>query len=185
LPPGEVGELIVRGPAVTREYVTTLEANPLHKIPDVTGPWHRMGDVGYLDGDDRFWFCGRKSHRVQAGQQTMFTVPCEAVVNAHPRVFRSALVGVGLPGQRRPVLVVELWPESAVRSAKDRQQLLAELWDLVQGNRMTRDVRQILLHRGLPVDRRHNTKILREQLAGWAAQQLGTGLDVEVGSVKA
>ena len=63
LPTGEIGELIVRGPVVTTEYVTRTDCNPLHKIVDPSGFWHRLGDVGYLDGE-RFWFCGRKSHRV-------------------------------------------------------------------------------------------------------------------------
>ncbi len=56
LPPGEIGELIVRGPVVTTEYVTRREANALAKIRDAAtadGPaetfWHRMGDCGYLD----------------------------------------------------------------------------------------------------------------------------------------
>ena len=61
LPQGEVGELIVRGPVVTREYVTRVEANTQHKIRDGDGFWHRMGDVGYLDEKERVWFCGRKT----------------------------------------------------------------------------------------------------------------------------
>ena len=66
---GEIGELIVRGPVVTMEYVARPEANANAKIrdrnessngdPDYRGFWHRMGDVGYLDEHDRFWFCGR------------------------------------------------------------------------------------------------------------------------------
>ena len=57
-----------------------------------------MGDLGYLDGDGRLWFCGRKSHRVETAAGTLFTIPCEAVFNAHPDVYRTALVGVnGVP----------------------------------------------------------------------------------------
>ena len=46
LPPGEIGELIVRGEVVTREYVTRTDANALHKIRDGETIWHRIGDVG-------------------------------------------------------------------------------------------------------------------------------------------
>ena len=70
---GEIGELIVRGPVVTTEYVTQTEANAFHKITDGDSFWHRMGDVGYLDEQDRFWFCGRKSHRVRTAAGTMYT----------------------------------------------------------------------------------------------------------------
>jgi acyl-CoA synthetase (AMP-forming)/AMP-acid ligase II len=40
----------------------------------------------------------------------MFTIPCEAIFNNHPRVFRSALVGVGPKGRQRPVICIELEP---------------------------------------------------------------------------
>ena len=62
-----------------------------------------MGDVGYLDGDNRFWFCGRKSHRVTTTQGPLFTIPCESIYNNHPAVFRSALVGVGPRDRQEPV----------------------------------------------------------------------------------
>ncbi|MCR4415526.1 MAG: fatty acid CoA ligase family protein, partial [Thermoguttaceae bacterium] len=54
LPPGQIGELVVRGPVVTRRYVTRTEANALGKIADGPTVWHRLGDVGYLDARGRF-----------------------------------------------------------------------------------------------------------------------------------
>ena len=80
---------------MTREYVTRTEANALAKIADGPRVWHRMGDVGYLDEQGRFWFCGRMAHRVQTAAGPMFTIPCEAIFNQHPAIYRSALVGVG------------------------------------------------------------------------------------------
>ena len=41
----------------------------------------------------------------------MFTVPCEAVFNEHPAVYRSALVGIGDVGAQLPVIIVETWPD--------------------------------------------------------------------------
>ena len=72
------------------------DATKLAKIHDLkTGEvMHRMGDVGYLDDRGRLWFCGRKSHRVVTRGVTLYTIPCEAVFNTHPKVLRSALVGV-------------------------------------------------------------------------------------------
>ena len=89
LVPGEIGELIVRGPVVTSHYVTHEKETRLHKIKDGSGFWHRMGDVGYFDQTGRFWFCGRKSHRVQLAQKTLFTIPTEALINLHPRISVS------------------------------------------------------------------------------------------------
>ncbi|MHB0959881.1 MAG: fatty acid CoA ligase family protein [Pirellulaceae bacterium] len=169
LPAGEIGELLVRGAVVTSQYVTRVEANALHKIPDGKGFWHRMGDVGYLDVHDRFWFCGRKSQRVRTRHGTMFTIPCEAIINGHAAVYRSALVGVGPPGSQVPVMVVETWPNQRPRTAAARQELVRQLQELAARNALTRHVEQILIHPSLPVDIRHNAKIFREKLAVWAA----------------
>ncbi|MCH5373537.1 MAG: AMP-binding protein, partial [Planctomycetes bacterium] len=132
LPRGEIGEIIVKGPVVTSEYVTRTEANAEHKIQDGGDVWHRIGDVGYLDDQDRFWFCGRKSHRVLTDQGPMYSVPCEAILNGHEAVYRSALVGVGPAGRQRPVFVVEPWPEYFPLSAQARQKLLEELLALAR-----------------------------------------------------
>ncbi len=172
LPVGEIGELIVRGPVVTTEYVTRTEANAQHKIREKDGFWHRMGDVGYLDPDDRFWFCGRKAHRVTTQQETMYTIMCEGVFNEHPVVYRSALVGIGQAGRQEPVLVVETWPNKRPDSAADKQQLVSELREIAQQYDHTRAIDQFLLHPSLPVDIRHNAKIFREKLAVWAAREL-------------
>ena len=172
VPQGEVGELMVTGPVVTREYVTRVEANALHKVADGESVWHRMGDVGYLDDQDRFWFCGRKSHRVQTTGGTLFTIPCEAIFNNHPHVYRSALVGVGQPGSQTPVIVLETWPEHFPNIEKAKTRLLTELQQLAAGNKLTESIGQFLIHKSLPVDIRHNSKIFREKLADWASEKL-------------
>lgn len=172
LPTGQIGELIVQGPVVTQQYVTRCEANALHKIRDGQTFWHRMGDLGYLDDRDRFWFCGRKSHRVRTVQGEMYTVPCEAIFNQHPQVYRSALVGIGPVGHQRPVIVVEPWPERRPRSAADRRALCEALRGLAQAHPHTQAIQDFLIHPAMPVDIRHNAKIFREQLAVWAAKKL-------------
>ena len=169
MPVGEIGELIVRGPVVTREYVTRLDANALHKIADGDGFWHRMGDVGYLDESGRFWFCGRKSHRVQTATGTLFTEPCEAIFNQHKAIYRSALVGIGPAGKQMPAIVAEPWPE---QWAGDQDRLIAELRELAQANELTRSVDRFFLMESLPVDIRHNAKIFREKLVPWVTAML-------------
>jgi acyl-CoA synthetase (AMP-forming)/AMP-acid ligase II len=179
LPPGEIGELIVRGDVVTTEYVTRTDCNPLHKIRDGERFWHRLGDVGYLeivsanravsnaaDTTTRFWFCGRKSHRVITPRGTLFTIPCEAIFNVHPWVYRSALVGVGERGNQRPIVFLEAWPEHRPQALKAKDRLYQELRDLARRYSHTREIADFVLVRSsLPVDIRHNAKIFREQLA--------------------
>ncbi|MBA2389692.1 MAG: AMP-binding protein [Geodermatophilaceae bacterium] len=164
---GEVGEIVVRGPNVTTSYADQPAATAAAKTQWGDRLAHRMGDLGYLDGSGRLWFCGRKAHRVLTAAGPMFTVPCEQVFNAHPEVFRSALVGVGPPGRQRPVLCVELEP-----AADPRPALTAELLVLGAGHEHTAAINTVLFHRGFPVDIRHNAKIDRVALAGWAARRL-------------
>ncbi len=170
---GEVGELIVRGPQVTRRYVTGSGSNAMAKIADPEGPWHRLGDLGYMDAEDRFWVCGRVGHRVQTAAGPMDTLRCEAIFNRHPAVRRSALVGVGPAGRQTPVVVVEAAGPLGSRAA--RRRLFEELRELARGNHLTDAIDQFLCRRKLPVDVRHNAKISREQLARWAARRLPAG----------
>ena len=168
----DIGELIVSGPVVTDQYVTRTEANAEHKISDGDRFWHRMGDVGYFDDQGRFWFCGRKGHRVQTEQGTLFTVPCEAIINNHPAVYRSALVGIGQAGRETPAIVVEPHAEHWPQSEDQKQQLLDEVRQIAQQHWQTDKIQHFLLRRSLPVDIRHNSKIFREQLRPWAAEKL-------------
>jgi acyl-CoA synthetase (AMP-forming)/AMP-acid ligase II len=174
LPPGEIGELIVRGAVVTREYVTRVESNALAKIADGTTVWHRMGDVGYFDDRARFWYCGRLSHRVLTTQGPLYSEQCEAIFNNHPAVFRSALVGTGPAGQARPVVIVEPRPGKQPLTAAAERALFAELRTLAREQPLTAQIASFLWHSSFPVDVRHNAKIFREKLAVWAGEKLGT-----------
>jgi len=166
---GEIGEIVVKGPQVTREYYNAADHTALAKIADGKAVRHRMGDLGYFDDQGRLWFCGRKSQRVRTAQGTLFTVPCESVFNTHPEVFRTALVGVGEEGAEVPVLCVEL-EGSVGRSQHDR--IRSELLDLGAGFEHTKGIRTVLFHPAFPVDIRHNAKIGRGALAAWAAPQV-------------
>jgi acyl-CoA synthetase (AMP-forming)/AMP-acid ligase II len=173
--PGTIGEICVTGGTVTPGYYERPEHDALSKIRDASQPhgfWHRMGDVGYLDEQGRIWFCGRKSHRVVQGERTHFTVPCEAIFNNHPEVYRSALVGLGRSGDAKPAIVVEL-EGGKVPNGTDAKRLTDELLELGRANPLTDMIEDVLFHPGFPVDKRHNAKIHRGELAEWAGRQLG------------
>ena len=168
---GEVGEIVVRGANVSPSYLDESK-NVTAKIECADGSrWHRMGDVGYLDSDGRLWMCGRKAHRVEVGSATLFSVPCEEIFNRHPDVHRAALVPALGAASVEPLLCVEpkagAWPASADRRERFARELLA------LGERShppTRLIRRVYFKRRFPMDRRHNSKILREQLAAWVAK---------------
>jgi olefin beta-lactone synthetase len=186
---GEIGEIIVRGPCVTRAYDDThseraKEANAKAKISDGSAPegfWHRMGDCGYFDAQGRLWFCGRKAHRVETKHGTLHSIPVEAVaeelrsgrtgdpaVSGSGSFSRAAFVGLGPRGQQVGVVIFEV--------AGDKPQLAPD-WEAttlvaLKQRIGTEGLHAAMLHFGpLPVDRRHNAKLEREQLAVWAAKQ--------------
>lgn len=170
VPAGEIGEIAVKGELVSRGYFENPQADALAKIPDEVGFWHRMGDLGWMDAKGRIWFCGRKSHRVVTAAGTLYSVPCESIFNTHPRVRRSALVGVGPAEARLPVICIELAQEDG---GGDPKAVEPELLELAAANEITRSIRMILFHPSFPVDIRHNSKIFREQLAVWAEKKVG------------
>ncbi|MEM8669958.1 MAG: fatty acid CoA ligase family protein [Planctomycetota bacterium] len=172
---GKIGELMVTGPMVTRQYVVRSDQNAFHKVQDGDRVWHRMGDVGYLDNRDRFWFCGRKAHRVTMGERTLYSVPCEAIFNAHPAAYRSALVPRGKRPNQTPVMIVEPLPEHRPTDDAGNEKLIAELKDLAKRNPLTRRIEEVMVWpEPLPVDIRHNSKIFREQLAKAIEVQSGS-----------
>jgi acyl-CoA synthetase (AMP-forming)/AMP-acid ligase II len=191
LPDGEIGEIIVTGPTVTKAYDALPEATALAKIqtanarrqtnPELAGNseaagvsapsgavWHRMGDAGYLDAVGRLWFCGRLAERVETAAGVLYTEPCEQVFRRHPSVARCALIGLGARGAQTAAIVVQPKGELA-----DAAALARELRSLAQAEPHTAGITRFFFHSSLPVDVRHNAKIHRLTLARWAAGQQG------------
>ncbi len=162
--PGEIGEILVRSPHISAAYLDDVQSTRKNKI----GTWHRLGDAGYLDDAGRLWVVGRVSQRVRGPRGALFSLACEAIFDAHPKVRRSGLVGVAGGARELPVVCVEVTPRHA---HADRAALRDELLDLAAKHDVTRDVRDVLFIHRLPVDPRHNSKIERPTLARWAAAQ--------------
>jgi len=167
----QIGEIIVRGDVVTKAYENNQEETMLAKISDRDTFWHRMGDVGYIDDEKRLWFCGRRAHRVQTKDKTHFTICSEAIVNEHPEVYRSALVGVS-PGRdgEKQIAIMIIEPHNLKKINRDK--ILQEVRELAGASELTKDIKHFLIHKSFPVDIRHNAKIFREKLAVWAQKKM-------------
>ncbi|WP_222565436.1 olefin beta-lactone synthetase [Novilysobacter antarcticus] len=184
---GQVGEITVAGPTATDRYFNRDAQTRSAKIREQiavssrsttsngSAPTaseervvHRMGDLGYLDARGRLWFCGRKSHRVETAAGPLYTEQVEPVFNTHPRVRRTALVGVGTFGAQQPVLCVELAPGVHRR---EWPAIERDLREMARTCPSLAAIQRFALHPGFPVDIRHNAKIGREKLALWAARQ--------------
>ena len=171
---GQVGEITVAGPSATDSYFNRDAQTALAKIRETLPDGsersvHRMGDLGWCDGEGRLWFCGRKSQRVVVDDlTTLCTEQVEPVFNTHPSVLRSALVGIGAKGMQTPVLVYELKPGVTA----DVAEVNDELRHIGEGFVHTAKVKAFLRYpKPFPVDIRHNAKIGRETLAAWAVKQ--------------
>jgi olefin beta-lactone synthetase len=167
----EIGEIVVSGDTVSREYLSRPEATAASKVSEGGRVWHRMGDMGYLDADGQLYFCGRRVHVVATPDRVFHSVPVENVFNRHPQVSRTALIGV----DGVPALVVE--PRSRSLGPDARRQLAAELRAIGASDPVTAPIRRFYFHQSFPVDARHNAKIFRDRLATWAATQEAIEVD--------
>ena len=170
-PAREIGEIVVSGDTVSREYLCRPEATAASKVSEGGRFWHRMGDMGYLDTDGQLYFCGRRVHVVATADRVFHSVPVENVFNRHPQVNRTALIGV----DGEPALVVE--PRSRSLTPDARRRLAAELRAIGAGDPVTSPIRRFYFHHSFPVDARHNAKIFRDRLAIWAATQEAIEVD--------
>ncbi len=169
LPPMETGELIVSGPNVSPRYFQDPASTAKNKTYDEQGAtWHRLGDVGMKDAAGRLWVMGRAGHGVRSRHGLLLPMRAESLLDSHPQVRRSGLVGVPDGEHQRPIACVELRP-GVTPSAELEGELLA----LLRGQAHSQHVEQVLFSPGLPVDPRHNAKIERPRLAAWAQEQLG------------
>jgi long-chain acyl-CoA synthetase len=98
VPPGEVGELAVRGPHVTIGYW----AGPGRITDAPKEGWLHTGDLMRQDEKGDLWFVSRKKHLIVRGGSKISPVEVERVLMAHPAVRNAAVIGVPDPdlGQR-------------------------------------------------------------------------------------
>ncbi|MFQ6075291.1 MAG: long-chain fatty acid--CoA ligase [Candidatus Bathyarchaeia archaeon] len=93
LPPGEVGELVVRGPQVMRGYWNDPEGT--ERV--LRGGWLHTGDLARMDGDGYFYIVGRKMDLIARSGQMIGPKEVEEAIASHPAVEEVAVVGVPDP----------------------------------------------------------------------------------------
>jgi olefin beta-lactone synthetase len=153
---GEIGELVVTGEHVCRDYYRNPGAVRETKIadPDTGAVWHRMGDTGSFDALGRFWLAGRVHSTIRRGGALVHPQLVEqAALGDDPRLRRAAAVGLpdGELGERVVLAVETCTAKTAAEIAGEIAARVAAAGLPVDGILLTREP--------LPVDPRHNSKI--------------------------
>jgi acyl-CoA synthetase (AMP-forming)/AMP-acid ligase II len=90
VPRGQVGELWIRGPGLMLGYYRAPELTAEVMKP---GGWYATGDLGRLDADGALFLAGRAKDLVIHSGFNVYPLEVEAVINTHPSVRLSAVVG--------------------------------------------------------------------------------------------
>ena len=115
LPPGERGEIVVRGPLVTPGYYK----NPAATAEASRHGWHHTGDVGYLDEENYLYIVDRLKDMIISGGFNVYSAEVEQALLAHPAVLDCGVIG--LPDEKwgeRVTAVLQLRPGHEVTPAE-------------------------------------------------------------------
>lgn len=89
LPPGEVGELLVKGPSVVKGYLNRPEAT----TEAIADGWLHTGDTAFIDEEGYVFLQGRMKEMVIVGGENVYPVEVENVLTRHPAVAEVAVIG--------------------------------------------------------------------------------------------
>jgi acyl-CoA synthetase (AMP-forming)/AMP-acid ligase II len=145
VPPGTVGEVCVRGPAVMLGYHHDGSGEAASGAAGAAaGRLVRTGDLGFVDTDGYLHLVGRKREMIIRGGENLFPSEIEAVIASHPAVGECAVVGI-------PDTVMTEVPVAFVVPVPQAALTVAELEEFA-GSRLSRLKRPVAyeLVEGLP-----------------------------------
>ena len=93
--PGEKGEIVIKNPGVFKGYLNRPEAT----AETLRDGWVYTGDIGSVDEDGYLFFHGRIKEMIKSSGYSVFPEDVEAMLNEHPGILQSAVIGV--PDEKR------------------------------------------------------------------------------------
>ncbi|MEX0666634.1 MAG: AMP-binding protein [Acidimicrobiia bacterium] len=93
LPPGEVGEIVVRGPTAMVGYLHRPEVNAHRQ----RGGWHHTFDLGRREADGSLTFIGPMTTMIKSGVENIYPAEVEAAITQHAAVAEVCVIGVPDP----------------------------------------------------------------------------------------
>jgi long-chain acyl-CoA synthetase len=91
LPPGQQGELCIRGTCLTNGYLNKPEATK--EAFDVEG-WFHSGDIAYMDAEGYAYIVDRKKDMINVGGEKVFPSEVEDMMLSHPKIKDLVIVGI-------------------------------------------------------------------------------------------
>lgn len=168
--PGCVGEILVSGEHVLKQYVDNPNANAENKIKRVVGiddhqlaVWHRTGDTGFIDSLGRLWLTGRVNDVLLLNGEAVQPYPIEQALDNVAGVSRAALIAVN--DAVHVFVQLEQTLKSIPSSIKDKIDTI-----LIAAGVEPFNTQAIAC---MPVDGRHNSKIDRVTLRNALQQTNG------------
>lgn len=115
LPAGEIGELLIRSPTMFRGYWN----NPGATADVMQHGWYHSGDAGYKDEQGLIYIVDRVKDMIVTGGENVYSIEVEQVLDAHPAVKKSAVVGRPCEKWGEMIVAVVVLEEGAVVSEKE------------------------------------------------------------------
>jgi long-chain acyl-CoA synthetase len=133
LPPGETGEIVVRGPQVMAGYAGAPDVDEAR----FRGGWQHTGDLGRREHDGSVSFVGPRTELIKSGAENVYPAEVEAVIARHPSVRHVCVIGVPDPKWRQAVKAVVVLRDGATANADD---IVAFVKDRIASYKKPRDV---------------------------------------------
>ncbi len=104
VPPGQVGEIAVRGPMVFKGY-WNLPADNAYTFRE---GWHHTGDLGRFDEEGFLFYAGRKAEKelIKPGGENVYPAEVEKAILQHPAVEKTVVFGVPDPKWKEGIKAV-------------------------------------------------------------------------------
>jgi long-chain acyl-CoA synthetase len=117
VPPGEAGEIVIRGHNVMKGYWKRPEAT----VEAIRDGWFHSGDVGRIDDDGYFYIVDRMKELIIRGGFNVYPREIEEVIYEHPAVREAAVIGIPHPELGEEVAAaIALKPGSTATEAEIR-----------------------------------------------------------------
>jgi long-chain acyl-CoA synthetase len=115
VPPGDVGEIVARGPTVMNGYLGRDELNGQR----LAGAWHHTNDLGRREPDGSISWISPKTRFIKSAAENIYPAEVEQALAKHPAVKEAAIIGVPDPTWGQSVKAVVALNESDSATADE------------------------------------------------------------------